>query len=77
MHAKIFQSGNSQAVRIPKSFRFDTTEVEIYKRGDAVILKPINQANTLEHAFNLLVSMPDDFMKFGREDAIPQERDCF
>ena len=40
MEAKIFQSGNSQAVRIPKEFRFDVTTVEIFKRGDEVVLKP-------------------------------------
>jgi len=39
MEAKIFQSGNSQAVRIPKEFRFEVTEVEIFKRGDEVVLK--------------------------------------
>ena len=35
--AKIFQSGNSQAVRLPKEFRFDVDEVEITREGDAVV----------------------------------------
>ncbi|BAT58765.1 antitoxin VapB1 [Variibacter gotjawalensis] len=39
--AKIFQSGNSQAVRLPKDFRFDVSEVEISRDGDAVILRPV------------------------------------
>ena len=39
--AKIFQHGGSQAVRLPKAFRFDTTEVIIEKHGDEVVLKPI------------------------------------
>ena len=40
MKTKIFQSGNSQAVLIPKEFRFEGVEVEIFNRGDGVILKP-------------------------------------
>lgn len=38
--AKIFQHGGSQAVRLPKAFRFEGREVSIEKRGDEVILKP-------------------------------------
>lgn len=75
MEAKIFQSGNSQAVRIPKEFRFDVTEVEIFKRGDEIILKP--KPKNLGDAFKLLGEMPSDFMLDGREDALPQERETF
>jgi antitoxin VapB len=39
--AKIFQHGGSQAVRLPKAFRFDGTEVQIEKHGEEVILKPL------------------------------------
>ena len=39
--AKIFQHGGSQAVRLPKAFRFDGKEVGIEKRGDEVVLKPV------------------------------------
>jgi len=39
--AKIFWSGRSQAVRLPKEFRFDTDEVRIRRHGNAVILEPI------------------------------------
>ena len=38
--AKLFKSGGSQAVRLPKAFRFEGTEVTIEKRGEDVILKP-------------------------------------
>lgn len=38
--AKLFQHGGSQAVRLPKAFRFAGTEVVIEKHGDEVILKP-------------------------------------
>lgn len=38
--AKVFQSGNSQVVRLPKDFRFTVDEVEVTREGDAVILRP-------------------------------------
>jgi len=38
--AKLFKHGGSQAVRLPKAFRFDGDEVVIAKRGDSVILRP-------------------------------------
>jgi antitoxin VapB len=39
--AKIFWSGRSQAVRLPKEYRFDTEEVRIRRRGGSVILDPL------------------------------------
>jgi antitoxin VapB len=43
--AKIFRSGNSQAVRLPKAFRFTVDEVEISREGDAVVLRPKNNSS--------------------------------
>ncbi len=42
--AKIFQNGRSQAVRIPKAFRFRGNEVKITKKGDRVILEPLERS---------------------------------
>ncbi len=39
--AKVFWSGRSQAVRLPKEFRIDATEVRIRRQGSAVILEPV------------------------------------
>ena len=39
--AKIFWSGRSQAVRLPKEFRFDADQVRVRRHGSAVILEPI------------------------------------
>jgi antitoxin VapB len=39
--AKIFWSGRSQAVRLPKAFRFETSEVRIRRSGSSVILEPM------------------------------------
>jgi antitoxin VapB len=74
-YAKVFQSGNSQAVRLPKEFRFKTNRVEIFRRGDEIILRetPVNGAVI----FDMLADLPEDFMAEGREDTPPQEREAF
>lgn len=71
--ARVFQSGNSQAVRLPKEFRFSVKEVEILRRGEEVILR--EPKRSLADAFDALASMPEDFMAEGREDKPPQERE--
>ncbi len=73
--AKIFKSGNSQALRLPKEFQFRSKEVEIFKCGNDVILR--EKPKNLKHAFELLSSMPDDFFSFKRDDSLPQEREDF
>lgn len=37
--ARVFQSGNSQAVRLPKQFRLTAKEVQIFRRGDDIVLR--------------------------------------
>lgn len=39
--AKVFKSGNSQAIRIPKEYRLDTDEVSIEKKNDTLIITPL------------------------------------
>lgn len=41
--AKLFQNGRSQAVRLPRAFRFKGTEVKIRKDGEKVILEPLDR----------------------------------
>lgn len=43
--AKIFTTGRSQAVRLPKAYRFNTKEVTIERQGNAVILRPIDASH--------------------------------
>src|SRR4030095_2565005 len=43
VRAKLFQNGRSQAVRLPKAFRFQGDEVNVRRDGDAVILEPIKK----------------------------------
>ena len=73
--AKVFMSGRSQDVRLPKEFRFEGTEVEIFRRGDEVILreKPV----TVDRLFKVLAQMPNDFYAEERVDEPPQEREEF
>lgn len=73
--AKIFMSGNSQAVRLPKDFQFDVSEVEIYRRGDEVVLR--KKLQNLSRVFDLLTNMSADFMEDGRNQPPMQEREPF
>ncbi len=75
MLTKVFQSGNSQAVRLPKEFRLNVAEVEIFKRGEEIIIRPKPQ--NLSQAYQLLTQMPEDFMQDGRHDEPPQNREAF
>lgn len=58
--AKLFKSGHSQAVRLPKEFRFENNEVFIKKTGNAVVLLPIR--NSWEPLLKSLDKFSDDFM---------------
>ena len=70
--AKVFWSGRSQAVRLPKEFRFDTAEVSIKRRGNAVIIEPIPESwNWLDA---LVGGMDEDFARAARETPPMQER---
>ncbi len=74
-YARVFQSGNSQAVRLPKEFRLNVEQVEIFRRGDEIVLR---EAPTNATAiFDLLTQLPSDFMEEGRDDTPPQERESF
>jgi antitoxin VapB len=70
--ARVFRSGNSQAVRLPKQFRFKGKEVEIFRRGDEVVLR--EKDKTLARAFELIACLPDDFDLPGRESERPEKR---
>ncbi len=56
MLTKVFKSGNSQAVRIPKEFQLSTDEVEIVKHGDELVIRPIRTQNA-SIIFDLLAAI--------------------
>ncbi|MGA2655243.1 MAG: type II toxin-antitoxin system VapB family antitoxin [Gammaproteobacteria bacterium] len=72
---KVFQSGNSQAVRLPKDFQVHSDEVEILRRDGDIVLREVPK--NLTHAFELLTQMSDDFFETGRDDSPPQDREFF
>lgn len=69
----IFQNGASQAVRIPKAFRFEGAEVEIKKVGNNLVLRPISKS--WDSFFASLNQFSDDFMSDGREQPAQQQRE--
>ncbi len=72
--AKLFKNGQSQAVRLPKDFRFDGVEVYIQKVGDKVVLSKKKQS---WHTFFKKPSVFDDDYLLQRDNDKPQKRDFF
>jgi len=70
--ARVFRSGNSQAVRLPKQFRLKSKEVEIFRRGDEIVLR--EKDGTMVRAFDLLADLPDDLVVVARKKDQPQKR---
>jgi antitoxin VapB len=71
--AKVFENGRSQAVRLPKEYRFDTDEVAVNKIGQVVMLMPKNGG--WESFMQALELFSEDFMEDGREPDLPEYRE--
>ncbi|MER9298100.1 type II toxin-antitoxin system VapB family antitoxin [Mesorhizobium sp. M0621] len=63
--AKVFWSGRSQAVRLPKEFRFETDEVSIRRQGRTIILEPL--AQDWAWLDSLTGPLDDDFVEAALE----------
>ncbi|MBI4844139.1 MAG: antitoxin [Nitrospirae bacterium] len=72
--AKIFQNGQSQAVRLPKEFRFKDDHVYIKKSGNVVMLIPAK--DSWESLFDSLDKFSDDFMTERKQPKV-QTREKF
>ncbi len=72
---KLFQNGNSQAVRIPKKFRLPGETVKISQKGNQIIIEPVEM--TWDVFFEALRDFPDDFMQEGRMQPSMQKRETF
>ena len=73
--AKLFVNGRSQAVRLPKAFRFEgMTEVFIERDGDRIILSP-----TRRPSIERLISALDDFevLPDRAQPSPPDQREAF
>jgi antitoxin VapB len=57
---------------LPKQFRVKSSEVEIFRRGDEIVLREKN--GTMERAFDLLAELPEDLDLAGRAKDLPQKR---
>ena len=70
--AKVFWSGRSQAVRLPKDFRFQAEEVRIRRQGSAVILEPI--ADDWAWLDAIAEKLDDDFVQAVNDKLQQQKR---
>ena len=64
--ARVFKSGNSQAVLLPKEFPLDADQVEIFREGQDIVLRQLPRNGAA--VFDVLSSLPADFMADGRQD---------
>jgi antitoxin VapB len=71
-NARVFKSGNSQAVRLPKQFRVKSKELEIERRGEEIILR--ERPGSMERAFDLIASLPKEILHTRRGKDRPQKR---
>jgi len=71
--ARVFKSGNSQAVRLPKEFRFKSKEVEIFRRGKEVVLREKSN-DDMTRAFELIAGMSEDVLLAAAEDDGPPQK---
>ena len=72
--AKLFTTGRSQAVRLPKAFRFEGKDVFIRKEGNRVILS--EKPESWDDFFDSPARVTEDFMA-ERMDLPPQKRELF
>ena len=70
--AKLFMNGRSQAVRLPKGFRFEGEEVFVKRVGNAVVLLP--RRHSWEALYGSLGSFSEDFMEERGQPSRDQER---
>lgn len=73
--AKLFKNGDSQAVRLPKEFRFQGTEVLIQRVGEAVVLLP--KAKSWDSLVGSLGKFPPDFMSDRDQPREADRRESF
>lgn len=71
--AKIFENGRSQAVRLPKEYRFNCKEVLVNRIGDIVLLVP--EENRWSGLLKSLDMFTDDFMSDGRDQGTADMRE--
>ena len=71
--AKLFKNGDSQAVRLPKEFRFEGTEVLIKRAGNGVVLLP--RSRSWDTLVGSLAKFPSDYLVSREQPATPDSRE--
>jgi antitoxin VapB len=74
--AKLFRNGRSQAVRLPREFRFDGDRVRVRRAGRGVMLEPM-AANLTDWFAELDRFAVEPFMPKGRKQPTTPKRDVF
>ena len=69
--AKVFRNGRSQAIRLPREFRVDSSEVYLKKTPDGFLVIPRDPWDVF---FEGVEELSDDFLSAGREQPVPQKR---
>jgi antitoxin VapB len=80
--AKVFESGDSQVVHLPEEFHFASDEVEIFRRGNEVVLRekppqeksPQEKPDNLLPVLDILASLPEDFMEDDQDIPPPKRK---
>ena len=75
--AKVFTTGRSQAVRLPKAFRFDTAEVTIEKVGNAVVLRPKLSRDEWWANMEKILGSFEGMEPIERDNSLPREIESF
>ena len=73
--ARLFRNGRSQAVRLPKKFRFEGDKVYVKRVGNAVVLLPYS--GSWEGLFGSLDAFSDDFMEDREQPVREEQRESF
>ena len=69
--AKVFMTGRSQAVRLPKEFRFSGDTVRVHREGQAVILEPDDWPDSYVESF---AGIPEDFARPGQGEVDKRDK---
>ena len=72
--ARVFKSGNSQAVRLPKAFRLKGPEVEISRRATKSCCARNPKRSAASEVLDILAAMPDDAFENIKDERPPEKR---
>jgi antitoxin VapB len=70
--ARVFKSGNSQAVRLPREFRVKSKELEIFRDGEDIVLRP--KRKSMARALEIIYGLPKEIATIRRRKDRPQKR---